>query len=84
MNMKEQAATRRLYRTLRARAGRNQRAIAQLARISLSRYWRIEQGYAVATADEATRLAKVLEVNVAALPHVTMPTTHITAEVAAS
>jgi transcriptional regulator with XRE-family HTH domain len=54
---REQA--RRQYRQWRVLVNLSQDDTAIKARIAKSRYWRIENGYREATAQEAARIAKV-------------------------
>lgn len=51
-------------KVLRAERGVSQRAVASSAGIQFDRYWRIENGYAPAAAEEQAELARVLGVEI--------------------
>lgn len=61
-------ARKRTLKSLRAAVGLSQLAAAERMEISERHYWRIENGYDDPTDGERVKLARLLKVEVSALP----------------
>jgi transcriptional regulator with XRE-family HTH domain len=64
-----QTTVRRQFRTLRAPKGLTQRDVADRARITLARYWLLENAYKPTTPREARTLARIFGVTVDQIPN---------------
>jgi transcriptional regulator with XRE-family HTH domain len=61
-------AIKSAYRMLRIKARKTQREVEADARLSNSRFWRIENGFDFPTPDERARIAAALNVKPARIP----------------
>lgn len=69
LNDKQRREIKLTFRALRLRAGGlTQIETATRAHVSMTRYWKLENGYERPTADEVKALARVFRVDVGELP----------------
>lgn len=61
-------AIKSTYRMLRVKARKTQREVEADARLSNSRFWRIENGFDFPTPDERARIAEALNVKPSRIP----------------